>query len=223
MILTVTDAKGLTKQVQSQEDPAQARALYANLFGAHLQVITNEGVSWKFVKTTGDGVLIEASINEESVAAQREGMFAAWCKIMVSLQDRFDSMPCGIRVVGHWCSTGATDIIRGLSINEMTPTQAKEQQTPFVIAVKEDLFGAQMNLVFRLAQMVTSAAIVVTEELLINCLDAESKSQLSSKGMVRWREYTFGPGVPIVHLKGIESVKQNPIWLWQVRKGKTHG
>ena len=221
MIITVSDAKGLTEKVESAVcDETDIKALYSKLFSNHITGITDGSIQWRIVKTTGDGLLI---ISQATVYEDKD-FFQKWCSTMYKLFHDFTE-PVPIRVVAHWCED--KNVFGDIELETGAIARAQNcilDLDSFRSHLGRDVFGPEVNLVFRILGLISGTVFIVTEALAKKLANIETGDIVRNEPL-SIGEFMLGPPTPVTHLKGIDrfgfsseegNTPKAPLWLWEV-------
>jgi len=223
MIIVITDAKSLTKTVEDIRGQAvntsEIAKFYSELFSKHIESIPASTIIWKVIKTTGDGLLITAAPKP----GEDERFFRDWLGIMFKIYEGFQHPQ--IRIAAHYCDE--TNLIVELKLTRTAQKNGYVQNLKeFSSNLRQDIFGPEVNLAFRIAQMVSEKVFILTDQLIRKIISPDKLVKVEAKEEFQMNGLVFGPPVPITSLKGITHVgfstnvnnATHPIWVWEVTR-----
>lgn len=234
MLIIITDLCGSTNYAEKNKENIELiRSLYEKSIALQLYCLEESGLPCKIIKSTGDGLLITASTNES-----KEQILKQWIKTIKKLYAKFANSEnvLPIRIVAHLCDDKKIKSITNLELKELTNDLENiriiENINIFEIVLKEDIFGPQVNMLFRLSQAVYGNYIVVTNDF-VQYLVAETEyyEKYLKREVIELEDIRIGPPIPLTYFKGINSIGFSgndiqkilnessliePFWVWEV-------
>lgn len=225
MIIIVTDMCGSTNIAEQNKNKQNfIYDFYSNAFHKQLALICAQDFKWKIIKSTGDGLLITSTMEEDNPDSLFEFLNLIH-ELFIKFKDGKDSLP-PLRVMAHHCTVDSQNIVTDIEIKELENTMVIKNYSLFSDTLKTDIFGPQVNLLFRLSQTIIGSHFIISDDLVkLLALNSPLANQFLMKKAFQLGNLLFGPPIPITHFKGIDSVgftdaKKNrkPFWVWEVVK-----
>lgn len=223
MIIIVTDMCGSTNIAeQNKSKPNFIYNFYSKAFHKQLAFICGQNFDWKIIKSTGDGLLITSTMKENNPNDLIEFINLIH-ELFIKFKDDNDCLP-PIRVMAHHCILDSQNIVTDVELKVLENTITINNYALFSNTLRTDIFGPQVNLLFRLSQTIIGSHFIISDDLVKILVEkSDLFEHFLKKKAFSLGNLLFGPAVPLTHFKGIDSVgftdsekNRKPFWVWEV-------